>query len=234
ERVLQDNNFGSSFRVTAAYLLTALPLQLALGVSIAFLISVQWPGSKIVRALFIIPMVVTPVVAGSMWKMLLDPLWGYVNYLLTLIGGKPVLWLADTNLALISVVIIDTWRWTPFIILIILAGIVSLDPEPVEAAKVDGANWLQRFVYVILPMLRPVILSAFLVRWLGAIKMFDIIYTATGGGPGNATEVINMYIYDTAFRSLSFERASAMSVLMVLAAFAFTFLFIRFSHWVER
>jgi len=234
ERVLQDNNFWTSLRVTGAYLLAALPLQVILGVAIAFLVSVDWPGTKIVRALFVIPMVVAPVVAGSMWKMLLDPLWGYINYLLSLLGMEPVLWLADPNLSLISIVFIDTWRWTPFIILIILAGIVSLDVEPIEAAKVDGANWLQRFFFVILPMLRPVILSAFVVRWLGAIKMFDIVFTATGGGPGNSTEVINMYIYKTAFRSLSFDRASAMSVLMVIAAFALTFLFIRLSAWMER
>ena len=234
ERVLRDANFWMSLRVTAVYLLAALPLQVILGVAIAFLVSVKWPGSRIVRALFIIPMVITPVVAGSVWKMLLDPLWGYFNYLITQLGFEPVAWLAHSDLAMVSVIVIDTWRWTPFIILIVLAGIVSLDTEPLEAAKVDGATWWQRLVYVVLPMLRPVILSAFVVRWLGAIKMFDIIYAATRGGPSNSTEVINLYIYDSAFRSLAFDQASAMSILIVIGAFVLTFIFIRISVRLER
>lgn len=234
ERVLRDANFWMSLRVTAVYLLAALPLQVILGVAIAFLVSVKWPGSRIVRALLIIPMVITPVVAGSVWKMLLDPLWGYFNYLITQLGFEPVAWLAHPDLAIVSIIVIDTWRWTPFIILIALAGIVSLDTEPLEAAKVDGATWWQRLVYVVLPMLRPVILSAFVVRWLGAIKMFDIIYAATRGGPSNSTEVINLYIYDSAFRSLAFDQASAMSILIVIGAFVLTFVFIRISVRLER
>lgn len=234
QRVLQDSNFWVSMRVTAVYLLIALPVQIVLGVALAFLLSIQWRGVRIVRALFIIPMVVTPVVAGSIWKMLLDPLWGYINYLLIQFGIPPVEWLSDPNLALISVTIIDTWRWTPFVILIVLAGIMSLDHEPLEAAKVDGASWYQSFAYVTLPMLRPVILSAFVVRWLGAIKMFDIIYAATRGGPGSATRVINLHIYEDAFRSLNFDQASAMSILLVIGASAMTFFFVRLTARLEK
>ena len=134
------------------------------------------------------------MVAGSVWKTLLDPLWGYVNYLITSFGGQAVLWLSDSNLAMVSIIVIDTWRWTPFIVLIVLAGIVSLDVEMQEAARIDGASWWQVFVHVQLPQLTPVILAAFVVRWLGAIKMFDIIFASTRGGPGNATEVVNLFI----------------------------------------
>lgn len=234
QRVLQDSNFWSSMRVTAVYLLIALPLQVIIGVAIAFLISVEWTGARLIRALFIIPMVVTPVVAGSIWKMLLDPLWGYLNYLLTSVGLPAIEWLAEPTLALISVIVIDTWRWSPFIILIVLAGIMSLDHEPIEAAKVDGASWFQRLIYVILPMLNPVILSAFVVRWLGAIKMFDIIYAATRGGPGNSTRVINLYIYEDAFRGLNFDQASAMSIILVIGASLLTFVFVRLSVLLEK
>jgi len=234
QRVLSDGNFWASMRVTAVYLMLALPLQIVLGVGLAFLISIEWPGARIVRALFVIPMVVTPVVAGSIWKMLLDPLWGYINYLLSGLGVQPIEWLANPTLALISVIVIDTWRWTPFVILIVLAGIMSLDHEPLEAAKVDGATWYQSFTFVTLPMLRPVILSAFVVRWLGAIKMFDIIYAATRGGPGSSTRVINLYIYEDAFRGLNFDQASATSIIVVIGASALTFLFVRLTARLER
>ncbi len=233
-RVLNDANFWASLRVTAIYLVGALSLQMVLGVAIAFLVAVDWPGSKIVRASLLIPLVVAPVVAGSVWKTLLDPLWGYVNYLITSVGGQAVMWLSDANLAMVSIIVIDTWRWTPFIILIVLAGIMSLDLETLEAARIDGANWWQSFWHVQLPLLGPVILAAFVVRWLGAIKMFDIIFASTRGGPGSATEVVNLFIYETAFRSLAFDRSAAMAILTVIGALVLTFVFVRITNALER
>ena len=229
ERILHDANFWSSLKVTALYLLVALPLQMVVGVAIAFILSIDWTGNKLVRALFIIPMVVTPVVGGSVWKMMLDPLWGYLNYLWSLVGGTPIAWLSDPKLALFSIILIDTWRSAPFVILIVLAGIVSLDQEPLESAWVDGASRWQRLIYVEIPMLQEVILSAFIVRWLTAIKMFDVIFVTTRGGPGNTTEVANLFVYDSAFRLLSFENSSTMSVLIVLAVLLFTLIFIKLS-----
>jgi multiple sugar transport system permease protein len=232
--VLRNSAFWSSLRVTVIYLVASLPLQMALGTAIALILAVEWPGVRIVRALFIIPMVVTLVVAGTVWKMLLDPLWGFSTYLLGLIGIEPILWFSDPTLAMTSIVMMDTWRWTPFIALIILAGVVSLDREPFEAAEVDGASAFQRLVYVKLPMLMPVILSALVVRWLGAIKMFDIVLTSTQGGPGTSTEVINLYIYELTFRRLSFDRAAASIVLVGIASVFLTFLIMRFGAKKEE
>jgi multiple sugar transport system permease protein len=135
---------------------------------------------------------------------------------------------------MLSIIIIDTWRWTPFIILIVLAGIVSLDVEMQEAARIDGANWWQVFLHVQFPLLMPVILAAFIVRWLGAIKMFDIIFASTRGGPGSSTEVINLFIYETAFRSLAFDRSAAMAMITVVGALFLTFGFVRITNALER
>lgn len=228
-RVVRDYRFWTSLKMTVLYLGGALPLQMVLGVALAFLLAAEWPGVKVVRALFLIPMVVTPVVAGSVWKTLLDPMWGYINHLITILGGQAMHWLTNPRLALLSIVLIDTWRWSPFVILIVLAGIVSLDQEPLEAARVDGASWWQTMTHVKLPMLRPVISSALFIRWLGAIKMFDIIYAATRGGPGNRTEVVNLYIYNKAFRGLGFEQSAAIVVMIVVATLALTLAFVRVS-----
>jgi len=228
--VLNDPNFWTSLKITGLYLLIALPLQMVLGIAIARLISYDWGGSKIVRALFLIPMVITPVVVGSTWKMLLDPLWGIFNFLWSTVGGQPISWFGNPQLALLTIILIDTWRETPFVILIVQAGIASMDQEPLEAARVDGANWLQRLILVELPMMQDVLLSAFIIRWLIAIKMFDIIFVTTRGGPGNVTEVTNLFIYESAFRTLSFDKSSAMSILIVLIAVTFTILIVRSSQ----
>jgi multiple sugar transport system permease protein len=227
--VLKNDGFLGSFRTTAVYLLTALPLQMVVGTALAFLLAADWRGSKIVRGLLVLPMVVTPVVAGSVWKQLLDPLWGLVNYIWTTLGGEAINFLADPVLALASIIVIDSWRATPFVVLMVSAGIAGLDREPLEAAKVDGATRWQALVHVTLPMLRPVILSAFVVRWLGAIKLFDIVFTATGGGPGTATEVLNYYVYTYAFQLLNFEKSAAMAVIAVAVAVSITLVLIRIS-----
>jgi multiple sugar transport system permease protein len=228
--ILIDPYFWGSVRVTTIFLAAALPLQVILGFAIGFLVSVPWPGRRVVQALFIVPMVVTPVAAGMIWKMLLDPLWGYVNYLWSLVGGTPVVWFGRPGLALASIVIIDTWQWTPFVVLMAVAGIASLPPEPLEAAFVDGAGPFSRLRHVTLPLLRPVILATVLVRWLGAIKVFDVVYATTKGGPGTATQVLNLYIYDTAFRRLAFDRASAMVTVLVAVSLGLTVLYMRWSE----
>lgn len=232
--ILNNASFWKSLQVTVIYLAAALPLQMVLGTGIALILAVDWPGARIVRALFIIPMVITLVVAGTVFKMLLDPLWGYFNYVWGLFGGAPVSWFSDPVLAMVAVVMIDTWRWTPFVTLIVLAGVVSLDKEPFEAAAVDGASHLQRLIHVTLPMLSPVIMSALVVRWLGAIKMFDIILTATEGGPGSATEVVNLFIYQMTFRRLAFDRASAAIVLVGLVSVVLTFVIMRIGASKEK
>ncbi|MEU6793073.1 sugar ABC transporter permease [Nonomuraea wenchangensis] len=232
--VLHDPGFLESLKVTGIYLVIALPLQMVLGFAIAFLLNVEWRGRGVLRALFLVPMVVAPVVAGGVWRMLLDPLWGVVNYVLGLVGIGPVEWIGDPALAMASVIIIDTWRWTPFVVLIAAAGIMALPGEVYEAARTDGAGRWQTLWRVTLPLLVPVMAAAFVVRWLGAVKMFDIALAATKGGPGNATNVVNLYIYEKGFRSLEFGSASSMATIVLVITMALTYVLFRVSHRLEN
>lgn len=232
--VLEDGRFWNSLRVTGTYLACALPLQMVLGFGCAFLINAEWKGRGIVRALFLIPMVVAPVVAGGVWRMVLDPLWGLVNYLLGLLHFGPVDWLGDPVLAMVTLVVIDTWRWTPFVTLIASAALLSLPRDVFEAAEIDGANWWRMLWSVTLPLLVPIIGAVFVVRWLGAVKMFDIALAATNGGPGRATSVINLFIYEEAFRSLKFAESAAMSVVVLGITTVLTLAFLRGVRGLEQ
>ncbi|MGW4800489.1 carbohydrate ABC transporter permease, partial [Nonomuraea sp. NPDC004297] len=234
ELVLKDPGFLESLKVTGIYLVIALPLQMVLGFAIAFLLNVEWRGRGVLRALFLVPMVVAPVVAGGVWRMLLDPLWGVVNYTLGLVGIGPIEWIGDPTLAMASVIIIDTWRWTPFVVLIAAAGIMALPGEVYEAARSDGAGRWQTLRHVTLPLLVPVMAAAFIVRWLGAVKMFDIALAATRGGPGNSTNVLNLYIYEKGFRSLEFGSASSMATIVLIVTMLLTIVLFRVSHRLEN
>nr|WP_295466308.1 sugar ABC transporter permease [Mesorhizobium sp.] len=232
--VLDDYRFWESMKVTVVYLVFALPLQIVLGFGIAFLINAEWRGRNIVRALFIIPMVVAPVVAGGLWRMILDPLWGIVNYVLGLVGLGPLDWFGDPTLAMAALIIIDTWRWTPFVILTATAALLALPRDVFEAAEIDGANWWAKLWSITLPLLVPIIAATFVVRWLGAVKMFDIALAATYGGPGGATNVINLFIYEEAFRSLRFAESAAMAVIILVVTMVLTAIFLRGSRLLEE
>lgn len=232
--VMDDYRFWESLKVTMIYLVIALPLQVVLGFAIAFLINAEWAGRGLIRALFIIPMVVAPVVAGGMWRMILDPLWGILNYWLGFIGIGPLDWFGDPTLAMAAVIIIDTWRWTPFIVLIATAALLALPKDVFEAARIDGANWWSTLWSVAVPLLVPVIAATFVIRWLGAVKMFDIVLAATYGGPGKATNVINLFIYEEAFRSLRFAESAAMAVIVLIVTMVLTGLFLYGSRKLEE
>ncbi|MFZ2099721.1 MAG: sugar ABC transporter permease [Oricola sp.] len=232
--VIDDYRFWDSLKVTLIYLVIALPLQVVLGFGIAFLINAEWRGRGAIRALFIIPMVVAPVVAGGMWRMILDPLWGIMNYWFGLVGIGPLDWFGDPHLAMASIIIIDTWRWTPFIVLIATAALLALPKDVFEAARIDGANWWSTLWSVAVPLLVPVIAATFVIRWLGAVKMFDIVLAATYGGPGKATNVVNLFIYEEAFRSLRFAESAAMAVIVLVLTMVLTGLFLRASRKLEE
>lgn len=232
--VLDDYRFWDSMKVTMVYLVFALPIQIVLGFGIAFLINAEWRGRSVIRALFIIPMVVAPVIAGGIWRMILDPLWGMVNYLIGIFGFEPLDWFGDATLAMAAIIIIDTWRWTPFVVLTATAALLALPKDVFEAADIDGANWWSKLWSITIPLLVPIIAATFVVRWLGAVKMFDIALAATYGGPGGATNVINLFIYEEAFRSLRFAESAAMAVIILVLTMILTGIFLRGSRLLEE
>jgi multiple sugar transport system permease protein len=162
------------------------------------------------------PMMVTPVVVGLTWKFILDYSFGIFNYARLLVGLKAIAPLADPKLALMTVTLVDTWQWTPFIFLVLLAGLRSLPHEPYEAADVDGATAWQTFWHITVPLLNPVMIVAFVMRMAGAIRVFDHIFVLTGGGPGTSTEVVSLLLYRKAFQSFEMGYASAVALVLTL------------------
>jgi multiple sugar transport system permease protein len=186
---------------------------------LAILFSREVRGMNVARALLIVPMMVTPVVVGVIWRMALNPDYGIINYLLSLLHVSGPDWLSSPSLAMVSIVLTDVWLSTPFVTIIIIAGISSLPRDPFEAAKVDGANAFQSFFYITLPLLKPVIWVAVMFRLIDSFKRFDSIFIMTGGGPGIATETLNLYAYNTAFFYMDTGYASALaSFLFIIIA----------------
>ena len=232
--VVEDDRFWSAIAITGQYLVFAMPLQLVLGFAIAMLINVDWAGRGVVRAAFLIPLAIAPVIAGGIWRMLLDPLWGIVNYSIGMVGLGAIDWLGEPFWAMATVIFIDTWRWTPFVVLIASAALLSLPRELYEAAEIDGAGHLATLWHITLPLLVPVIAATFVVRWLGAVKMFDVVLASTNGGPGRATSVINMYIYEEAFRGLRFAESAAASMIVLVVTMVLTAVFLRTTRYFEE
>lgn len=234
EDALTDDSFLKSLVTTGIYLVLALPIQIVLGFAIAFFLNAEWRGRGVIRALFLIPMVIIPVVSAGTWKMLLDPLFGVLSWLLNLVGIPSPNWFGDPTFAMLGIVIIDTWRSTPFVVLIAAAALLSLPKDIFEAAAVDGANWWRTLWSISLPLLTPIIAATFVVRWLGAVKMFDIVLATTRGGPGQSTNVVNLFVYQEAFQSLRFAESAAMAVIVLILTMILTFVFLRISRSLEN
>lgn len=234
ENALANDNFRRSLVTTGIYLALALPIQIFLGFAIAFFLNAEWWGRGLVRALFLIPLVVIPVVSGGTWKMLLDPVFGAFTWLLGLFGIPSPSWFGDPTFAMLGIVIIDTWRSTPFVVLIAAAALLSLPKDIYEAAQVDGASWWRTLWSITLPLLTPVIAAVFIVRWLSAVKMFDIVLVTTQGGPGQSTNVVNLYVYQQAFQSQRFAETAAMAIIVLIITMMLTFAFLRISRNLEN
>lgn len=213
-----DNQSINSFFTTAIFVASAVLSQLVLGIGVALLLSHESKTMNIIRTVILLPTVFTPLVAGLVWKALYHPDLGLITYYLQALGiniGRGLT--VERSTALFSVILVDIWQWTPLMVIIILAGLKSLPREPYEAGVVDGASSWQLFQYITLPLLRPTLAVALLIRSLDAMKIFDIIWAITGGGPGTSTTVTNLRIYEVGVQHLRIGYASALSnVLLVL------------------
>ncbi|MFC0531805.1 carbohydrate ABC transporter permease [Phytohabitans kaempferiae] len=226
-RALSDELFWGSIWRTVYFVVLSVGLQVVLGVGAALLFHRKFPGRGIARTFFMFPMIATPAAVALVWKMMYDPTIGVLNYMVQAIGGPTLLWISDAKLAIPALAIVDTWMWTPLVMLIVLAGLAALPQEPFEAAKVDGASELRTFFSVTLPLLKPVILVAALFRLIDAIKTFDIIKVITDGGPGNASETLNLYAFKQGITYLHFGYGSMLLVFLTLLVFGVAIVFTR-------
>ena len=214
--------FWPSVGRTLAFTAGALMFELILGMLVALLLWKPFRGQGVVRTIVLLPLVATPVAVGMMWRLLFEPNIGFVNEMLSWFSIPPQPWLADPTTSLPTLVFVDIWQWTPMVALILLAGLTSLPEEPHEAAVVDGANSWQRFWHVTVPLMRPVIIAAVLLRGIDALKTFDILYATKGKGGGafHDVETLNVYAYGLSFDYNEYGLASAVLILFFLMILA--------------
>jgi multiple sugar transport system permease protein len=215
-RAFADPTLFGSIRVTLVYVLVGVGVELILGVSVALALHGRIPGKGVIRALVLIPMVLTPVVAGLMWRLLMDPTSGFINWFLETIGIGGHAFLADPNTALAAVILVEIWQNTPFVVIIVLAGLESLDPSPFEAAQLDGAGGFRMLWNVTLPMLAPVLAIVVLLRVIDAVKTFALVNTMTKGGPGTSTLAISNYVYRLGFETFDIGYATTVGAIVSL------------------
>lgn len=215
--MLHDGEFWHSLVLTAIYTIGTVVLQLVIGLGLALLVMQIPAGQWLFRIVAILPIVLAPVVVGLFWRtLMLAPNFGIVDFAAKALGFGAVNWLGSPVPALISVIIIHTWQWTPFAFLVLLASLASLPPDVYEAARIDRANAVSRFIRITLPLIRPAIVIVVIMRSMIALSAFAAIFAATGGGPGTATEILNLYAYRTSFVDLNFGYGSALAVALLL------------------
>jgi multiple sugar transport system permease protein len=221
-KALEDGEFLHAARVTLFFVGAVVLLEFAVGFLVALMLNDTERGKNIYYLILLCPLLMNPVVVGLMWRMLLHPTLGIVNYLLGLVHIAPVNWLGAPDMAFWTVVAVDIWHQVSFMIVLLLAGLSSLPREPYEAARVDGATALQSFWHITLPLMRPVIVVTLLIRVIFAIKTYDIIYIMTRGGPGIATDLVSYFIYRRAFVSLDLGEACAMAGILLVVVVGIT------------
>lgn len=226
--LFEDDSFRHSIWVTLAYTVLAVTFETVLGTAIALLLNRRFRGRRLVQALLLIPVVLTPTASALIWRLLFNTTNGFLNEVLAALGVGPIEWLSSTSLVVPSLVVVDVWHWTPFITLIVLAGLMALPGDVFEAAAVDGASAWQRTRHITLPLVRPVILIAAAIRTTDCLKTFDHIFILTGGGPANASETLNIFAFKTAFEFQDFSYASAVVLVFFVLIMAVVSMLLRF------
>ncbi len=224
QKMGNDPRFWNSLGLTLIYTGTTVVLQVVLGLSLALLVMQVKRGQAMLRIAAILPIVLAPVVAGLFWRSLvLAPDFGILDFITRALGLGSYNWLGEPGLALVSVIAIHTWQWTPFVFLVLLASLAALPPDIYEAARLDRANAWQRFWHITLPMLRPAIVIVVILRMVTALSAFAAIFAATGGGPGSATEILNLYAYRLSFTELSLGYGAAVATVLLVITLAVAF-----------
>ena len=223
-RLAADPRFAEAAGHTLVYTGLAVLLPLVLGTLAALAFHARFPFRGVLRGLFVMPMMATPVAVALVWTMMFHPQLGVLNYLLSLVGVPPQAWVFHPATVIPSLVLVETWQWTPLVMLIVLGGLAAIPTEPYESAEIDGASAWQKFRFITLPMIAPFLMVAVIIRTIDALKSFDIIYAITQGGPGTASETINLYLYSVAFAYYDVGYGSAIAVVFFALVVALSLL----------
>jgi len=217
--LMKDSLFWQALKQTLYFVVGSVAIEFFLGLGIAHLLLRDFTGKNLLRTIFILPMGATPIAISFVWKIMLTPDLGIINYLVRLLGFRGMDWVGNPTMVIPSLMIIDAWCWTPFMMLIFSAGLMSLPRDPFEAADIDGSNALQKLWYVTLPMLKPLIFVALLFRMIDAFRTFDLIFVITGGGPAHYSETLNIFTYLQGFNFMRISYASTLAIVMFVILF---------------
>ncbi|MBQ1772131.1 MAG: sugar ABC transporter permease [Clostridia bacterium] len=227
---LKNDEFTSSIVTTWIFTIGVVSIEFLLGLLIALGLNNLGKGKNLIFTIIIIPMMITPVAVGLIWRLILHPQLGIFNYILSKFGVEKIAWLGDSKLALPTVMFVDIWQNIPYMVLVLMAGLVTLPKEPFEAAAIDGSSRIQSFFRLTVPMMMPTFSVVLLLRAIMSFKTYDLIYVMTRGGPGTVTQVISYTIYNQAYRYLRTGTAASMSIYLVLMIVPIAILFL----WLSR
>jgi multiple sugar transport system permease protein len=216
-QLFHDARLWQSFVHTALVIVIALPIELLLGLAMAYLFLDRMPGRQILVSLLMLPTIISPIVAGATWRLLFDNRYGPINQIIGWFAGHPVpaLWTVNPQLVYPAIIFCEIWQWTPFMFLILLAALSNVDRSLTEAAEIDGARFWRSFRYIVLPAIWPVMSIAILIRGLDLFRIFDIIWALTAGGPGTMTETVSVYAYVQGFRQFESSYTAAIAFLVI-------------------
>lgn len=223
--LFKDELFIGSILNTLRFLVSATTVEVMLGVGVAVLLNSKLVGKRIILPLANLPMMFPTMVITAIWAIIYDFEYGFFNNVLRHFGLEPLRWLSDPSIAMESVVLVDIWQWTPFVVLIVLAGLQSIPDYIYEAAQLDGASDSQQFRYITLPVIAFHLQLVILLRVIDGFRLFDKIYSLTSGGPGHTTETITMYIFKEGFRYFNLGYAAAASMVMLMLILAVSFIY---------
>jgi len=227
QRLLTEGRLHDAVWRTFYFTVLAVIGPVVLGVAAAVCFHQQFPLRGLARTIFVLPMMATPVAVALVWTMMFHPQLGVLNYLLSLIGIPPAAWVYDADTVIPTLAMVETWQWTPLVMLVVLGGLASLPQDPYEAARLDGATSWQMFRHITLPLVWPFIMVATVIRAIDALKAFDLIFVITQGGPGTASETINILLYLQAFAYYDIGFASAIVVVFFVLIMAITLVLLR-------
>ena len=227
QKLFNHADFINSAWVTGRFTVMTVALEFLIGLGIALLLTLDFPARAIFRALVLLPLMVPPLVSGLLWRLMYDHELGVLSYFVRVLGGEPPVFLGDPDIALLAVSVTEVWRATPFMVLILLAALQSVPHELHEAAQIDGASAVQRFLAVTFPLILPVVLIALLFRTVDVLRTFDLIFLLTSGGPGTTTEVLSMFIYRYGFQSFDMGLTSAASMILFVLTLVICLVYLR-------
>jgi multiple sugar transport system permease protein len=219
--LISDGLFGIALWNTLIFAVVSVAVEMVLGLTLAILVASVTRMKGVIRTVLIVPILMPPVAIGSMWKLMYNLDFGVINQAIMAVGLQPVDWLGSLSLALLSVIIVDVWHWTPFVFLILFAAVEGLPKEVIEAARIDGATNRTLIFKIIIPLMKPALAVALLFRIILAFKVFDEVFLLTSGGPGTSTEVVSLHLYKVFFEENQMGYGALLSLAIIAATIAF-------------